>query len=74
VRINIINIILSYKYILYTEVAYTNYFINSLNIYINKTPVSSFNILFIYLFINKKLYYNSSLSLNKSINLISTSL
>ena len=68
------NITLNYKHILYTEIAYTNYLINNLNIYTNKTPIPNFNILFIYLFINKKLYYNSSLSLNKSINLISTSL
>jgi len=70
----IINIVLNYKHILYTEVAYTNCLINSLNIYTNKTPVFSFSILFIYLFINKRLYYNNSLSLNKSINLTSISL
>jgi len=69
-----INIVLNYKYILYIKIAYINCLVNSLNIYINKTPVSSSSILFIYLFINKKLYYNSSLSLNKSINLISIGL
>jgi len=69
VRTYIVNIILNYKRILCTEIAYTNYFINNLNIYTDKTPVPSSNILFIYLFINKRLYYNSSLSLNKSINL-----
>jgi len=74
VRINVINIALSYKYTPYIEVVYINYFTSSLNIFIDKTPVPSFSILFIYLFINKKLYYNSSLSLNKSINLISISL
>jgi len=74
VRTNIINIILSYKHTLYTEVAYINYFISSLNIYINKTPALSFGALFAYLFINKKPYYNSSLSLNKSINLTSIGL
>ena len=68
-RIYIINVILNYKRILYTKMAYINYFISSLNIYIDKTPVPSSDILFIYLFINKRLYYNSSLSLNKSINL-----
>ena len=73
-RTNIINIALSYKYILYTEVAYTNCFASSLNIYIGKTPVSNFGALFTYLFINRKLYYNNSLSLNKSINLTSISL
>jgi len=74
VRTNITNIILSYKYTLYIEVAYTNYFINSLNIYIGKTLVSSFNTLFTHPSINKKPYYNSGLSLNKSINLTSIGL
>jgi len=60
-HIYIINVILSYKHLLYIEVTYINYFINN------------FNILFTYLFINKKLYYNSSLFLNKSINLTSIS-
>jgi len=68
------NIILSYKYILYIEVAYTNCFISSLNIFIDKTPVFNFGVLFTYLSINKRLYYNGSLSLNKSIDLISISL
>jgi len=66
---NIINIVLSYKYTLYTEVAYTNYFINSLNIFTNKTLVPNSSTLFTYPSINKKLYYNSSLFLNKSIDL-----
>jgi len=74
VRINVTNIILNYKYTLYIEVAYTNYFISSLNIYISKTSISSFSTLFTYLFINKKPYYNSGLFLNKSINLISIDL
>jgi len=74
VRTNIINIILSYKYILYIEVAYTNYFISSLNIYTSKTPVPSFGALFTYPFINKRLYYNSGLFLNESINLTNISL
>ena len=73
-RTDTINIILNYKYTLYTEVTYINYFVGSLNIYVGKTPVSSFGILFIYIFINKKLYYNSSLSLNKNIDLTSISL
>jgi len=68
------NITLSYKYTLYTEVAYINCLASSLNIYISKTLVSSFGVLFAYLFTNKKLYYNSGLSLNKSINLTSISL
>jgi len=74
VQTDIINITLSYKYTLYTEVAYTNYLAGSLNIFINKTPVPSSGALFIYPFINKKLYYNSGLFLNKSIDLISISL
>jgi len=68
-RINTINITLSYKHTLYTEVAYSNYFINSLNTYTRKTLVPSFSVLFAHPSINKKPYYNSSLSLNKSINL-----
>jgi len=74
VHTNIINITLSYKYTLYIKVVYTNYFINNLNIYISKTPVPNFSILFTHLFINKKLYYNSGLFLNKSIDLISINL
>jgi len=70
----IIHIALNYKRTLYTEVAYTSYFTSSLNISIGKTPVSNSGVLFTHPFIDKKLYYNSSLSLNKSINLTSTSL
>jgi len=65
---------LSYKYTLCIEVAYTNCLTNSLNIFINKTLVFSFSILFTYPSINKKLYYNSGLSLNKSIDLTSIGL
>jgi len=72
VRTYITNITLNYKRILGRKIAYINCFINNLNIYINKTPVPSFNILFTYLFINKKLYYNNGLSLNKNIYLTST--
>jgi len=71
---NAINTTLSYKRILRTEVAYTNYLTSSLNIFIDKTLVPSFSTLFTYLSINRKLYYNSSLFLNKSINLTSISL
>jgi len=74
VYIYIIYIALNYKRILYTEVAYISYLTSSLNIFIDKTLVSSSGVLFIYLFINKKLYYNSGLSLNKSIDLTSTGL
>jgi hypothetical protein len=71
---NAINTILSYKRIPYIEVAYTNYLTSSLNIFVDKTPVPSSSALFTYLSKNRKLYYNSSLSLNKSIDLTSISL
>jgi hypothetical protein len=74
VHTNAINTTLSYKRIPRTEVAYTNYLTSSLNIFIDKTLVPSFSALFTYLSINRKLYYNSSLSLNKSIDLTSTNL
>ena len=70
----IIYIPLNYKYTPYTEVAYTNCLTSSLNIFVGKTLVSSSSVLFAYLFINGKLYYNSGLSLNKSIGPTSTSL
>jgi len=74
VETNIINITLSYKRTLYTGVAHTNYLTSSLNTFTGITPVPSSGVLFTYLSINGKPYYNSSLSLNKSINLTSTSL
>jgi len=74
VQTNAINITLSYKYTLYIEVVYINYFTNNLNTFIDKTLVPSFSALFIYSSINRKLYYNNSLSLNKSIDLINISL
>jgi len=74
VQTNVINIALSYKHTLYIEVVYINYLASSLNIFINKTPIPSSSALFAYLFINKKLYYNSGLSLNKSVNLTSIGL
>ena len=67
---NIINTTLSYKRIPRIEVAYTNYLTSSLNIIVDKTPVPSSSALFTYLSIDRKLYYNSSLSLNKSIGLL----
>ena len=73
-RTNIIYITLSYKYTLYTGVAYTNYLTSILNIFIGKTLVPSSSILFTYPSIDRKLYYNSSLSLNRSIDLTSISL
>jgi len=71
---NAINAALSYKRTLYTAVAYTNYLTSSLNIFADKTLVPSSGVLFTYPFIDRKLYYNSGLSLNKSIDLTSTSL
>ena len=71
---NIIYITLSYKRTPRIEVAYTSYLTSSLNIFIGKTLVLSSSVLFTYLSIDRKLYYNSSLSLNKSINPTSISL
>ena len=65
---------MSYKYILYIEIAYTNCLINCLNIYIGKTLVPNSSTLSSYLSADKKLYYNSSLFLNKSIDLTSIGL
>ena len=59
---------------LYTGEAYTNYLTSSLNISIGKTLVPSSSVLFAYISIGRKLYYNSSLSLNRSIDLTSISL
>ena len=73
-RTNIIYITLSYKRTLYIEVAYTNYLISSLNTSIGKTLVPSSGVLFTYPSTGRKLYYNSSLSLNRSIDLTSISL
>ena len=73
-RTNIIYIALSYKRTIRTEVAYTNYLISSLNISIGKTLVSSSSVLFTSPSIGRKPYYNSSLSLNRSIGLTSISL
>ena len=66
---NIIYITLSYKYTLYIKIAYTNYFTSSSNIYIGKTLVPNSSTLSGHLSADKKLYYNSSLFLNKSIDL-----
>jgi hypothetical protein len=74
VRTNIIYIALNYKRTLYIEVAYTNCLISSLNISIGKTLVPSSSVPFAYLSTGRKLYYNSSLSLNRSIDPTSISL
>ena len=73
-RTDIIHIALSYKYTPRTEVAYTNCLIGSLNISVGKILVPSSGVLFTYLSIDRKLYYSSSLSLNRSIDLTSISL
>jgi len=65
---------LNYKRTLHTEVAYANYLTGSLNTFADKTPVPNSSVLFTRPFIDKKLYYNSSLFLNKSIDLTSTGL
>ena len=70
----IIHIALSYRHTLYTEVVHTNCLASSLNIFVDKTPVSSSGVPFTRPFVDRKLYYNSSLSLNKSIDLTSTGL
>ena len=70
----IINISLSYRRIPRTEVAYTSYLTSSLGTFAGRIPVPSSNVLFTYPSIDKKLYYNSGLSLNKSIDLTSISL
>ena len=69
-----IHIALNYKRTPRIEVARTSCLAGSLNIFIGKTPVPSSNILFTYPFIDRKLYYNSGLSLNKSRDLTSTGL
>ena len=65
---NITHITLNYKYTLYMEVAYTNCFTSSLNIYTGKTLVPNFSTLSSHPSADGKLYYNSSLFLNKSID------
>ena len=69
-----IYIALNYKRTLCIEVACTSCLTNSLNIFIGKTLVPSSNVLFTYPFVNRKLYYNNGLSLNKSIDPTSTGL
>ena len=71
---NITHIALNYRYTPRMEVVYTNCLTSSSNIYIGKTPVSNSSTLSSHLFIDKKLYYNSGLFLNKSIDVTSISL
>ena len=72
--INIIYIALNYKRILYIKVAHTNYLTGSSNIYISKTLVFNSSTLSSHPSADKKLYYNNSLFLNKSIDPTSISL
>jgi hypothetical protein len=74
VRTNTIHIALSCKCTLYIEVAYTSYLASSLDTFIGKTLVPSSGVLFTYPSVDRKPYYNSSLSLNKSIDLTSINL
>jgi hypothetical protein len=74
VRTNAIYIALSCKRTPCTEVAYTNCLVGSLNTSIGKTLVPSSGVLFAYPSIGRKPYYNSSLSLNRSIDLTSIGL
>ena len=71
---DVIYVALNCKRIPRMEVAYTSCLANSLNTFIGKTPVPNSSALFTHLFINKRLYYNSGLSLNKSIDLTSIGL
>jgi hypothetical protein len=57
-----------------TEVAYTNCLVSNLNISAGKTLVPSSSILFTHPSTGRKPYYNSSLSLNRSIDPTSISL
>jgi len=70
----IIYITLNYKRTPYTEVAYTSCLTSSLNISVGKTLVPSSGVLFTHPSISRKPYYNSSLSLNRSIDPTSTNL
>ena len=69
-----IYIALSYRHTLYIEVAHTNCLTSSLNIYTGKTLVFNSSTLSSHPSADKKPYYNSSLSLNKSIDLTSIGL
>ena len=71
---NIIYIALNYRRTLYIKVAYTNYLTSSSNISAGKTLVPNSGVPFTYLSTGGKLYNNSGLSLNKSIDLTSIGL
>ena len=71
---NIIYITLNYRRISRIKVAHTNYFTSSLNTYTGKTRVFNSGALSSHPSTDGKLYYNSSLFLNKSIDPTSISL
>ena len=71
---NTIYIALNYRRTLYIEVAHTNYFAGSLNIYTGKTLVPNSGTLSSHPSADEKPYYNSGLFLNKSIDPTSISL
>ena len=68
------HIALSYRRTLYIKAAHTNCLTSSLNIYIGKTPVFNSSALSSHPSADKKLYYNSGLFLNESIDSTSISL
>ena len=65
---NITHITLNYRHTPRIKVAHTNCLISSLNIYASKTPVFNSSVLSSHPSTDGKLYYNSSLFLNKSID------
>ena len=65
---NTTHITLNYRHTLCIEVAHTNCLAGSLNIYIGKTSVFNSSTLSGHPSADKKLYYNSGLFLNKSID------
>ena len=66
--INITHVALNYRRIPRIKVAYINCLAGSSNIYIGKTLVFNFSILSSHPSADKKLYYNSGLFLNESID------
>jgi len=70
----IMHIALNYKRTPRIEVARTSCLAGSLNISVGKTPVPSSGVPFAHPSTGRKPYYNSSLSLNGSIDLTSTNL
>ena len=68
------HVALSYRRTLCIEVVYINYLASSLNIYAGMTLVFNSSTLSSHLSMDKKLYYNSGLFLNESIDLTSIGL